>query len=111
MPDQPQPLLECAVCALPASLICPWCCDPVCGGCSGASIHKSGACDEGCEAHYVRSPSAVYCITPTSEETARRAGALSRPAPVSRWELEPPKRDPWADPLPDDDDDDGEDMP
>ena len=42
---QPQPL-EWAVCALPASLVCPWCCDPVCGGCSGASIHKSGACDE-----------------------------------------------------------------
>ena len=49
------------------------------------------------------SPSAVYCITPTSEETARRAGALSRPAPVSRWELEPRKPHLVTDDLPDGD--------
>lgn len=33
------------------------------------------------------SPSSVYCITPTSEETARAVARLSRPAPVQRWEL------------------------
>ena len=32
--------------------------------------------------------SAVYCITPTTEGTARRAAArLEAPAPVSAWEL------------------------
>lgn len=33
------------------------------------------------------SPAAVYCITPTAEETARRLAAIAVPAPVSRWEL------------------------
>ena len=37
------------------------------------------------------SPSAVYCITPTTEEIARRIGANSKPAPVQRYELEPPR--------------------
>lgn len=32
-------------------------------------------------------PSSVYAITPTTEDLARRAAALFRPAPVSRWEL------------------------
>jgi hypothetical protein len=32
-------------------------------------------------------PSAVYCLTPTSETTARAVAALSQPAPVKRWEL------------------------
>ena len=30
---------------------------------------------------------AIYCLTPTEEETARRVGELSRPAPVQPWEL------------------------
>jgi hypothetical protein len=34
-------------------------------------------------------PAAVYCITPTSEGTARAVAARSRPTPVQRWELEP----------------------
>lgn len=29
----------------------------------------------------------VYCLTPTTEETARAACGLSRVAPVARWEL------------------------
>jgi hypothetical protein len=33
------------------------------------------------------SPSAVYCITPTTEETARAVAKLGQPAPVQRWEL------------------------
>jgi hypothetical protein len=39
------------------------------------------------EATQLYNPAAVYAITPTSEETARQVAALSRPAPVSRWEL------------------------
>jgi hypothetical protein len=36
------------------------------------------------------SPSAVYCITPCTEELARRAARLCRPAPVHRYELPAP---------------------
>jgi hypothetical protein len=32
---------------------------------------------------------AVYCITPTTEETARNAAALNQVAPIHRWELPP----------------------
>jgi hypothetical protein len=31
--------------------------------------------------------SAVYCITPVTEETARRAAGLNQVAPVKLWEL------------------------
>lgn len=31
--------------------------------------------------------SAVYCITPTSEATARSVSKANRPAPVAAWEL------------------------
>lgn len=34
-------------------------------------------------------PAAVYCITPTTEETARAVARGSQPAPVQRWELPP----------------------
>lgn len=34
-------------------------------------------------------PAAVYCITPTSEETARLIAARNKPTPAYRWELEP----------------------
>lgn len=34
-------------------------------------------------------PAAVYCITPTSEDTARKVAALARPAPVQIWEIGP----------------------
>lgn len=44
------------------------------------------------------SAGAVYCITPTTEEIARKMGERSRPAPVTRYELE------WAHTgVPDDD--------
>lgn len=36
------------------------------------------------------SPGAVYCITPTTEDLARKMGAQSKPRPVARYELEPP---------------------
>lgn len=32
---------------------------------------------------------AVYCITPTTEKTARQAAKLNRIAPIQRWELPP----------------------
>ena len=32
-------------------------------------------------------PSAVYCITPTTEELARQFATLHTPEPVTRWEL------------------------
>ncbi len=35
------------------------------------------------------SPSALYCLTPTTEDTARAVAASTRrPEPVHRWELE-----------------------
>jgi hypothetical protein len=41
------------------------------------------------------SPSAVYCITPTTEDTARAVARGAQPAPVQRWELPPePKSEP-----------------
>lgn len=32
-------------------------------------------------------PGAIYCLTPTTEETARAFAAGRRPEPVHRWEL------------------------
>lgn len=37
------------------------------------------------------SASAVYCITPTTEEMARAAAKLNRVAPIQRWELPAPQ--------------------
>lgn len=37
------------------------------------------------------SSSAVYCITPTTEETARAVARGRRPAPVQHWQIEPPR--------------------
>ncbi len=39
-------------------------------------------------------PGAVYCITPTTEDIARKVGARSVPVPVSRYELEPARPPP-----------------
>lgn len=33
------------------------------------------------------SPQSLYCITPTTEETARQVAHLGFPKPVQRWEL------------------------
>lgn len=35
-------------------------------------------------------PAAVYCITPTTEEIARRVAEDTDPGPVKRWELSEP---------------------
>jgi len=42
------------------------------------------------EATQYYSSGAVYAITPTTEEMARRAAALSTVAPITRWELPAP---------------------
>lgn len=53
------------------------------------------------------SASAIYAITPTTEEIARALAARNRPAPVQRWEL--PALEPASVRVPDDEDDLGED--
>lgn len=35
------------------------------------------------------SPAALYCLTPTTEDIARKLGERLRPAPVQRYELAP----------------------
>lgn len=47
------------------------------------------AADGGTSATQFYSPSAVYCITPTTEEVARAVARGAQPAPVQRWELPP----------------------
>lgn len=37
------------------------------------------------------SASALYCLTPTTEDLARAIAARSQPAPVQQWELPAPK--------------------
>jgi len=49
-------------------------------------------------------PGAIYCLTPTTEETARAFAMRSQPEPIHRWEL---KMIP-ADVVDDEDIDDGE---
>ena len=43
-------------------------------------------------------PSSIYALTPTTEELATAAARLSRPEPVSRWQLGA-LRSPDGDPL------------
>ena len=46
------------------------------------------------------SPASLYCLTPTTEEIARGLATRNQPAPVTRWELPSPKREPaQEDPL------------
>lgn len=52
------------------------------------------------EATQFYSGAAVYCITPTSEETARQVAELSAVAPVQRWEL--PSKEPELSNVPPD---------
>jgi len=37
------------------------------------------------------SPASLYCLTPTTEDVARKLAASLRPTPAQRWELEAPK--------------------
>ena len=71
--------------------------------------------DNGFTATQFYAPSAVYCITPTTEEIARRVAQRAQPAPVQRWELpapEPRERQPYDREYPPEDaagDEDGDD--
>lgn len=47
--------------------------------------------------------SAIYCLTPTTEEIARAVARGSRPAPVSRFELPSPRPEPTRQRVPDPD--------
>ena len=60
------------------------------------------------------SPAALYCLTPTTEEMARRFAKNVRPEPVTRWELPPATKERREDlddgelEQTDDDDDEGQ---
>ncbi len=41
-------------------------------------------------------PSAIYCITPTTEDLAKRVAQAARPTPVHQYELPAPKPAPKA---------------
>ena len=56
--------------------------------------HAEAAAGEPPFATQFYSPNALYCVTPTDEETARRVAGLSRVAPVARWELPPGDEEP-----------------
>jgi hypothetical protein len=57
------------------------------GGAPFLRIDIPGADDEQPTMTQYYAPNSVYAITPTTEAMARRAAALLRPAPVSRWEM------------------------
>lgn len=59
-------------------------------GASFLRIDIPGA--DGQETTQFYAPSAVYAITPTTEELARRAASLNTVAPINRWELPAPGR-------------------
>lgn len=58
--------------------------------------------EEGNVATQFYAPAAVYCLTPVTEEVARRFAAGCKPEPVTRWEL-PPARKPDVRDAQDDD--------
>ena len=41
-------------------------------------------------------PTAIYCVTPITEETARRFAGRFQPEPIQAWELEPPPQPPQS---------------
>lgn len=64
-------------------------------------VYKQAA--EGEEDHVATqfySGSAIYCITPAAEEICRMMGEKTRPAPVQRYELEPPRPQHWSSEAP-----------
>ena len=65
---------------------------------AGAGVLRLDVPGEGDETSATQfyAPSALYCLTPVSEETARAVAARSRPRPVHRWELPPVYSDPVA---------------
>ncbi len=56
---------------------------------------------DGQESTQFYSPASVYCITPTTEEIARKTAEYNQPEPVHRWEFPQliqanPLNDPYA---------------
>ncbi len=47
--------------------------------------------ENGYSATQFYAPAAIYCITPTTEELARRVAQRDQPAPVTRWALPEPE--------------------
>lgn len=56
---------------------------------AGAFLRLDIPGDDGDVATQFYNPSAVYAMTPVSEEMARQVAKAHRPAPVTRWELPP----------------------
>jgi hypothetical protein len=54
--------------------------------------HGSDGSDGDPSATQFYAPQAVYWITPTTEETARKVAVLGSVAPVKRWELPAPEK-------------------
>lgn len=79
-------------------------------GASFVRIDVPGDSDEPV-ATQLYSPSAVYCITPTTEEMARAVALRNRPAPVQQWELARPHTAPDDNLVDDLEDDDGPEEP
>ncbi len=57
----------------------------------------------------IYSPGAIYCLTPVTEELARRVAKTYRPEPVTRWEIPALPAPRATGGAPDDDPDDDED--
>lgn len=49
-------------------------------------VPKTGTSDEWIATQFYGG-SAIYCVTPCDEETARRVAASNQPAPVHHWQL------------------------
>jgi hypothetical protein len=61
-----------------------------CGSADPGSLagrHAATSSDDKTVATQFYAPGAVYCITPTTEETARRVAEATNVAPVSEWDL------------------------
>lgn len=77
--------------------------EQVVGGASFVRIDVPGDGEEWTATQFY-APSAIYCITPTTEAIARKIAASGRPMPVTEWELRPERTLPAA--SRDDEDDD-----
>lgn len=80
---------------VPGDKVCERCCGEASPTRAGAEVPCPACHGFGTEltATQLYSPGAVYCITPTTENIARQIARGNRPAPVQRWELEPPRAD------------------
>lgn len=66
-----------------------WLSEATIGGGSFVRIDVPGEGEERTATQFY-APGAVYCITPTTEDIARRVANHNQPTPVTRWELPAP---------------------